>query len=378
MGRGPRALEVLVKAVSTASLSWQGRRVLITGHTGFKGGWLAWWLHRLGARLTGYALPPSTRPSLYEVAQVGLAFERQTLADVRDADALIEAVRQAQPEVVFHLAAQPLVRASYADPLGTFGTNVMGTAHLMEAVRHCDSVHAVVVVTSDKCYREGPQAHREDAPLGGHDPYSASKAGAELVTASYRDAYALPARGLGVASARAGNVFGGGDWNPERLVPDLLQALADGMPAPLRRPSAVRPWQHVLAPLAGYIGLAERLLEDPVAHSQAWNFGPRHDQLVTVLQLAERLQAQARASGHVAPDPALPEPTARADLHESHQLMVDASLARERLGWQDRLDLDTALDWTWRWHHAWRDGQDMRALTRQHIDDYRARSASTQ
>jgi CDP-glucose 4,6-dehydratase len=367
----------VVTAATDRASAWHGRRVLITGHTGFKGGWLALWLHRMGARLTGFALPPSTRPNLYEVAQVGLAFEGQTLADVRDADALMAALRQARPEVVFHLAAQPLVRASYADPLGTFATNVMGTAHLMEAVRGCDSVRAVVVVTSDKCYREGPGAHREDAPLGGHDPYSASKAGAELVTASYRDAYALPVRGVGVASARAGNVFGGGDWSPERLVPDLLQALADGVPVPLRRPSAVRPWQHVLEPLAGYILLAEHLLRAPLPASRPWNFGPRHEQAVTVLQLAQRLQAHARTAGHGTADPVLPEPAADGSLYESHQLTVDASQARQELGWRDQLDLDTALDWTWRWHHAWRGGQEMRAVTLAQIDDYRTRGAST-
>jgi CDP-glucose 4,6-dehydratase len=357
--------------------AWAGRRVFITGHTGFKGGWLSWWLQALGARLVGYSLPAPTQPSLYEVAAVPAAFEREHIGDVRDAAQLRTSLLAAEPEVVFHLAAQPLVRQSYHDPLETFSTNVMGTAHLLDAVRHCDSVRAVVVVTSDKCYREQAGAHRESDALGGHDPYSASKACAELVTASYRDAFTLPTRGVGVATARAGNVFGGGDWTIDRLLPDLLRAIGSGQAVQLRHPGAVRPWQHVLEPVAGYVALAERLLADAVTYSSAWNFGPDADQALPVLEITHRLLALARAGGATVPSVQVLPPPGDEVLHEAPLLRLDAAKARQQLGWQDRLTLDQALGLTWSWHQAWQQGQAMRELTQHQIHSYRTLCAAT-
>ena len=259
---------------------WRGRSVFITGHTGFKGGWLTLWLQQAGARVHGYALAPPTTPNLFTVADVAEGLASHTLADVRDAKVLHEALVAAAPEVVFHLAAQPLVRYSYAEPVETFEVNVLGTVNLLEAVRTCPSVRAVVNVTTDKCYenRGDGRAHRESDALGGHDPYAASKACSELVTASYRSAF-LAAAGIAVASARAGNVIGGGDWATDRLVPDVLRASDAGRPVSIRHPNATRPWQHVLDPLSGYLLLAQQLLQSPrdarlQALAGAWNFGP--------------------------------------------------------------------------------------------------------
>lgn len=371
MGRGPRALEGVGMSALPNAAAWQGRRVFLTGHTGFKGGWLAHWLHTLGAQVHGYALAPSTTPSLFEVAGVQAVCARHTLADVRDAAAVNAALHAAQPDVVFHLAAQPLVRTSYHEPLATFSTNVMGTAHVLEAARACPSVRAVVVVTTDKCYQEQPRwpwPYRETDPLGGHDPYSASKACTELVAASYRSAFQFTERGVGLATVRAGNVIGGGDWTPERLVPDLLAACSAGQAVTLRQPHAVRPWQHVLEPLAGYIVLAERLLAEPARFAQAWNLGPDAAQCQPVLALVQGLQALAHADGIAVPEARIEAPPAA--LHEAAALRLDASQAQQQLGWQGRLTLPEALGLSWRWHAAWRAGADMAAVTRQQIADY--------
>ncbi len=367
-----------MEGLVSPAAGWNGRRVLITGHTGFKGGWLAWWLSSLGARLTGYSLPAPTQPSLFEVARVGQAFERQHEADVRDAAGLREAMLAAQPEVVFHLAAQPLVRESYRDPLQTFSTNVMGTANLLDAARQCDSVRAVVVVTTDKVYREQARAHREGDALGGHDPYSASKACAELVTDSYRAAFDLPARGLGVATARAGNVYGGGDWTPERLLPDLLHAIGNRQTVRLRRPAAVRPWQHVLEPLAGYLLLAERLLQDPAAFGGAWNFGPDARQEQPVIEITQRLLALAQASGVAVKPVEIVPPVGDDALHEAQVLRLDADRARQRLGWRCRFEIEDGLRWAWQWHQAWQAEQDMRDFTQQQIGAYNALCETTE
>jgi CDP-glucose 4,6-dehydratase len=308
------------------------------------------------------------------VAQVARAFEQEHLADVRDAAQLRKALHHAQPEVVFHLAAQPLVRASYADPLETFSTNVMGTANLLDAARQAGSVRAVLVVTSDKCYREQDRPHAETDPLGGHDPYSASKACAELVTDSFRAAYGMPAQGIGVATVRAGNVVGGGDWTADRLMPDLLACIDRGQPVHLRRPAAVRPWQHVLEPLAGYLLLAERLLDDAAAYSGAWNFGPDEGQAQPVLTVVERLLALAADSGLALPAPVIG--AAAANLHEAAVLRLDASKAQRQLGWQGRLDLAASLRWTWQWHQAWREGNPMHDTTLRQIRDYQALTSS--
>ncbi len=336
---------------------WRGRRVLVTGHSGFKGAWLTLWLSRLGATVSGLALPPPTEPSLFALAG-GAMLATTRWTDVRDAAAVAETLRAAEPEVLIHMAAQALVRPSYRDPAATYATNVMGTVHVLDAARACPSVRAVVVVTSDKCYenREWVWPYREDEPMGGHDPYSNSKGCAELVVAAYRRSFFAPEGRCAVASARAGNVIGGGDWSEDRLVPDLMRAFASGAPAVIRNPRATRPWQHVLEPLWGYLLLAERLCgPDGAAVAEGWNFGPPDEDCRPVSHLADRLAAAwGEGAGWRLDDGAQP--------HEAHLLKVDASKARARLGWRPRLGLDAALDWTAAWHRDLRAGRDAAAL----------------
>jgi CDP-glucose 4,6-dehydratase len=361
---GQHALEGLV--IDPAF--WRGRRVFLTGHTGFKGGWLALWLQQLGAQLSGYALPPLPGPSLHQLAGIDRGMNSH-FGDLADLGALSAAMRAARPEVVLHLAAQPLVRAGYDDPVGTYRTNVLGTAHLLEAVRANGGVRAVLIVTTDKCYanREWLWPYREDDALGGHDPYSSSKACAELLTQSYRDSFfpaaAHAGHGVAVATARAGNVIGGGDWAADRLVPDVLQAFAAGKPVLIRNPHAVRPWQHVLEPLAGYLVLAERLHNEGPACAEAWNFGPDEADARPVRWLVERLAAlwgegaawQADATLHP---------------HEAGLLRLDCSKAHARLAWHPRLHLGTALEWTVEWFRAYRAGGDMHAVCLDQIKRY--------
>ena len=347
---------------------WRGQRVLVTGHTGFKGGWLVTWLGELGARVTGYALPPDTTPSFFE--RSGLAGRLTShLADVRDPVALGEALGAAEPRVVFHLAAQPLVRRSYREPVATFATNVLGTAHLLEAARRVPSVEAVVVVTSDKCYepRAGGPAFREDDPLGGPDPYSASKAGAELVTAAYRHSF-FTGGGPRVATARAGNVIGGGDWAEDRLLPDAMRALGRGEPVRVRNPAAVRPWQHVLEPLGGYLMLAERLCAGDDA-TGSWNFGPREEDAVSVATLVELVLGFCDGGRwEAAPESGAP--------HEAPVLRLDATRARARLGWRPALTLKEAAGLTVAWYRAAAAGgrsDDLHALSVEQIRHYEGR-----
>jgi len=341
---------------------WAGKRVFVTGHTGFKGSWFVQWLEVMGARVGGFALAPATRPSLWEMVEHGSGVE-STIADVRDLGALERAIARFQPEIVFHFAAQALVRASYDDPVGTYATNVMGTVHLLDALRRSRGVRAVVVVTSDKCYenKERMQGYREDEPMGGRDPYSSSKGCAELVTAAYRASFF--ASGAGVASTRAGNVIGGGDWAADRIVPDIVRAAAAGEPVRVRNPNAVRPWQHVLEPLSGYLQLAERLYERPREFAEAWNFGPSDEDAVpveTVVSEATRLWGTlARWKADPAPHP-----------HEANFLRLDSSKATHRLGWGPRLRLQVALDWTIGWYKAQADGGDAALLTRSQIERY--------
>ena len=323
---------------------WRDRPVVVTGHTGFKGGWLATWLLDLGARVTGYGLTPHTTPSYF--VRCGLAERVPThFADVRDAAALQEALASAQPRVVFHLAAQPIVRLSYKAPLETIAVNVLGTSTLLEAVRHTPSVEAVVIVTSDKCYEniERPEGYREDDPLGGHDPYSASKAAAELIAAAYRRSF-FAAGGPRVATVRAGNVIGGGDWAADRLVPDAMRALVQGEPIRVRNPLAVRPWEHVLEPLGGYLRLAERLTGGR-AFAGAWNFGPRDGDAVSVGTLADLIVGHWEGA-HWESTPETGAP------HETGLLRLDWSKARRRLGWHPGLTLKEAVELTVAWYRA--------------------------
>jgi CDP-glucose 4,6-dehydratase len=344
---------------------WRGRRVFLTGHTGFKGAWLAAWLERLGARLFGYALAPETEPALASLLGLDRRFDAM-IGDLDDTERLLAAMTGFAPEIVLHLAAQSLVLRSHREPIATFRTNVMGTANVLEAVRQTPSIRAVIVVTSDKCYEnhEWSQAFRETDPLGGGDPYSASKACAELVTAAWRHSFLSQ---VAVASARAGNVIGGGDWAPERLIPDCIAALTAGQPIALRRPEATRPWQHVLDPLAGYLILAERLAADGNAYAQGWNFGPSPDAALPVRRIAEAVIAAWGSGSWVAGEPGPPE---------AGRLAVDASLARQRLGWVQHLDLDAALSWTVEWYRRHWQGEDAVKLVNEQIDAYHARAGT--
>ena len=343
---------------------WPGKRVFITGHTGFKGSWLALWLQSAGAQVQGLALAPPTSPSLFNAARVGDGLAH-TLADTRDFDAVATAMRRFQPEIVLHLAAQPLVRLSYSAPLATYATNVLGTVHVLEAVRQTGSVRAVVNVTTDKCYEnhEWVWGYRENEPMGGHDPYSSSKACAELVSTAYRASF-LASAGIHLATARAGNVIGGGDWALDRLVPDALRAFEQGRPVRIRNPSSTRPWQHVLEPLHGYLTLAEKLWQHGHPFAQAWNFGPADDDVRTVSWIVDRLACAwgDRAGWQHDGD--------QAALHEAHWLKLDTSKARQLLGWQPRWDLQTALRHTVAWHQAWLRHDDMRAVCLQQIQQY--------
>lgn len=349
---------------------WRGRRIFLTGHTGFKGSWLSLWLQDLGAEVSGYALAPPSDPNLFTLAQVERGMQSQ-IGDVCDLATLSKALQQAQPEVVLHLAAQPLVRASYDDPVATYATNVMGTVHLLEAVRQTPSVRAVVNVTTDKCYenREWDWGYRESDALGGYDPYSNSKGASELVTAAYRNSFFNPAQhkrhGVALASARAGNVIGGGDWAADRLVPDMLGALQSGTPARIRNPHAIRPWQHVLEPLRGYLLLAERLYTEGPTFAEAWNFGPLDEDARPVGWIAEEL---IRLWGHQAAWVA----DAGEHPHEAHYLKLDISKARARLPWMPLLRLSDALRLTVDWARLQQDGADMRAATLSQIRGYQA------
>ncbi|NMV39285.1 CDP-glucose 4,6-dehydratase [Ralstonia insidiosa] len=331
--------------VTPAPTAWAGRRVFLSGHTGFKGAWLTLWLRQLGAEVYGYSLAPATNPSLFTLAGVEHVLARHEEADIRDTQQLVRAVQAAQPELILHLAAQPLVRASYADPVATYATNVMGTVGMLEAARACDSVKAVVVVTTDKCYenREWPWGYRETDALGGHDPYSASKACAELVAASYRRAFL--SRGPLLATARAGNVIGGGDWSDDRLVPDADRAVRADAPLVIRSPHATRPWQHVLECLSGYLCLAERLLAGDAECARAWNFGPDTQATRSVEQVLQGLHRHWPELRWQC-DPAASQDSR----HEAGLLCLDASLARQALGWRTVWTLETALHETASWY----------------------------
>lgn len=347
---------------------WQGKRVFLTGHTGFKGGWLSLWLQQLGADVTGYALDAPTTPSLFEVANVASGM-RSIIGDVRDGDAVKRAMAIARPDIVIHMAAQPLVRYSYVNPVETYSTNVMGVVHVLEAVRATPGVRAVVNVTSDKCYenREWPWGYRENEAMGGYDPYSNSKGCAELVTAAYRssffhaDNYAEHRIALG--SGRAGNVIGGGDWALDRLIPDMLRAIGAGEPVMIRNPHAIRPWQHVLEPLSGYLTLAENLYTEGPVHAEGWNFGPHDTDAKPVEWIIERMTQEWGAGASWLLD-------GQEHPHEATYLKLDCSKARGQLGWHPRWDIGQTIAKIVEWHKACDQGADMRAMTLAQITTY--------
>jgi len=349
---------------------WKGRKVFVTGHTGFKGSWLSLWLDALGANVTGYALDPPTQPSLFDQAQLG-GTVRTIRADIRDFPRLKSAIAECRPDVVLHLAAQSVVRRGYDDPIETYSSNVMGTVNLLEALRQLKQPCAVVNVTSDKCYanREWVWGYREDEPMGGRDPYSNSKGCAELVTTAYRDSFfpaeSVAQHGIALASARAGNAIGGGDWTGDQLIPDLMRAFLAGQPCLIRNPSAYRPWQFVLEPLRGYLVLAERLTEDATRFASGWNFGPVDADAKPVSWIADKLVASWGRAASWTQDPA-------AHPREAHALKLDASKAGVDLDWHPVLPLNQALEWIVEWYRGFQAGADLRRLTQTQIERYEA------
>lgn len=362
-------MEAVVRDVCVkGQIFWHGKKVFLTGHTGFKGSWLCLWLSRLGARITGYALEPPTTPNLFGLANVAELVDSH-IADVREEDCLARTLAAAEPEIVIHMAAQPLVRDSYRIPVETYATNVMGTVHLLEAVRNCPSVKAVVNVTTDKCYenREWVWGYREYEPMGGFDPYSNSKACSELVTAAYRCSFFnsqdYVQHGVALASARAGNVIGGGDWAADRLIPDCIKALLAGETIRIRNPHAIRPWQHVLEPLSGYLTLARHLYEHGCDYAEGWNFGPAEEDAKPVEWIVKQICCLwGEGAGYTVDDGDHP--------HEAHYLKLDCSKARMRLGWRPRWDLTTALASIMEWTQAYRSGANMRIRCLEQIERY--------
>lgn len=366
-GRSQSSSPLILKS----SASWKGKRVFLTGHTGFKGAWLSIWLDALGAEVTGYALKPPTKPSLFELCRLDRRV-KSNIGDIRDAAKVKKALLAARPEIVIHMAAQPLVRESYRSPAETYETNVMGTVNLLEAVRACGSIKAVVNVTTDKCYenKERLRGYKEGEPLGGYDPYSSSKACSELVCAAYRDSFFNPAgygrHGVALATARAGNVIGGGDWAADRLIPDLIRAAVKGEKVLIRSPRAIRPWQHVLEPLAGYLQLAEKLYTRGPRYAGAWNFGPGAGDAKDVEWIVKRMfAAWPEAPGYVIDRGRHP--------HEAHYLRLDSSKARRELGWAPRWHVGQAIDRIVAWTRACSAKRDMRAMCLEQISEYTAK-----
>lgn len=361
----------MTSSVNPMSDFWRGKRVLLTGHTGFKGSWLAIWLHRLGAKVIGISLTPATTPNLFDLASIETITDSH-FCDIRDAASLAALINKAQPEIVFHLAAQALVRASYRDPLATFATNILGSANVLDALRPLDSVRAIVAITTDKVYQsleQQPYPYRETDVLGGHDPYSASKAAAEIVIASYRDSY-LKEKGIAVASARAGNVIGGGDWSEDRLIPDAIRAWNANQPLQIRRPQATRPWQHVLEPLFGYIKLAENIWQQP-ALAGAYNFGPETHEAATVREVVQLAQS-AYGRGQVTWGDGSQGP------HEAGWLALEIVKARTLLDVKPRWSLAEAVQRTMHWHRLHLEGAGARAACEADIAIYEAANYSGQ
>lgn len=348
---------------------WQGKSVFLTGHTGFKGSWLALWLSSMGAKVTGYALAPDTKPNVFEVLDLRHSLEQSQIADIRDLGTLQKAVAHAKPDIVIHMAAQPLVRYSYAYPVETYATNVMGTVNLLESLRSVQTVRATVIVTTDKCYEntERQEGYRESEPMGGHDPYSSSKGCAELVTAAYRDSFFsannYSQHGNAIASARAGNVIGGGDWSQDRLIPDAIKAFEAKQVLNIRNPLATRPWQHVLEPLSGYLVLAQVLYNKGPQSMGAWNFGPHDEDARSVQEVVDLLIANWGSSATWAQDMA-------EHPHEAHSLKLDITKARVQLGWVPKWNLEVAMKKITEWQSAFQNQQDMRLTSLAQIQSY--------
>lgn len=354
--------------LDNAAKFWEGKSVFLTGHTGFKGGWLSIWLNALGARVTGYALAPPAESNLFELAGIDRLVS-SVIGDIRDGERLQRSLTSAQPDVVIHMAAQPLVRESYLQPVETYATNVMGTVNLLEAVRHCSRVRVVVNVTTDKCYnnQDSAQAFREDEPLGGYDPYSSSKACSELVTAAWRSSYFSPMKykqhGIAIATARAGNVIGGGDWAKDRLIPDCIRALQHGEAIRIRNPHAIRPWQHVLEPLSGYLLLAQRLFENGCDYVGSWNMGPNDEDARPVEWIVKRLCDKWGQNARYVIDPG-------SHPHEASYLRLDITKAKTQLDWQPRWNLEKALDATLDWVRAFQSNRELVEVCRSQIEEF--------
>ncbi|MDE2519410.1 MAG: CDP-glucose 4,6-dehydratase [Methanocorpusculum sp.] len=345
--------------------TFKGKRILITGHTGFKGSWLAIWLSQLGAEVHGYSLPPNTEPNHYTATRIHELLKSEFLADLRDREQLTNYIHKVQPDCIFHLAAQPLVRRSYAEPVETFDTNVMGSIYVMDAVRTLGKPCTVIMITTDKCYLNVNQVwgYRECDPLGGHDPYSASKAAAEIVIASYRDSYFPKESSVRLASVRAGNVIGGGDWAEDRIIPDAVRAVTSGKSLEVRSPQAVRPWQHVLEPLSGYMLLAAKMLAGDADLAGAWNFGPLPTGAATVREITEEFY-RIWGKGNVVYDPSL------ANLHEAAFLRLSSEKAMTHLGWKPVWNLSETLSKTAEWYRKYYSGEDARELSLADISEY--------
>jgi len=342
---------------------WEGKRVFLTGHTGFKGGWISLWLAQLGAEVKGYALEPATTPSLFEIARVGEVVESD-IGDIRNLEQLRSSMGDFNPDILIHMAAQPLVRLSYKEPVETYDTNVMGTVKVFEAARSCPNLKAIVNVTTDKCYenKEWLWGYREDEPMGGYDPYSSSKGCAELVTSAYRRSF-MQEKGVGLATARAGNVIGGGDWSDDRLIPDILRAFEKNEAVVIRNPQSTRPWQHVLEPLSGYLLLAQKMYESPQAYAEAWNFGPCDDDAKPVDWILEHMVKQWGKG-------ALWQLDQGSHPHEAGYLKLDISKAKSRLDWQPTWNLDRTLEKIVIWHQAWLNGEDMQTRCLNEVEKY--------
>lgn len=362
--------QAIVASTATVNPSfWSGKRVFMTGHTGFKGGWLSLWLSSMGAKVTGYSLTPNTNPNFFDVACVQEGLEKSHIGDIRDLSTLQKAVSDASPEIVIHMAAQPLVRYSYANPVETYATNVMGTVHVLESIRSLSSVRAAVMVTTDKCYenKEWAWGYRENEPMGGYDPYSNSKGCAELVTSAYRQSYFSPEKysqhRVALASARAGNVIGGGDWSEDRLIPDAIKAFETNQPLVIRNPLATRPWQHVLEPLSGYLVLAQALYQGGAQFDGGWNFGPRDEDARPVQDVINLLIKHWSGAASWQQDTG-EQP------HEAHSLKLDCSKAKQYLNWAPKWSLEQAIEKIAKWQSGIQEGADMKALSLEQIKTY--------